>query len=228
LRTPCSWTERAREVARTHGLSKSWIYELIRRYRAGGSEALEPRSRRPRCCRRQTSAQTVKAIVQLRSELQTQGHDAGAETIAYHLAQTHEQIPSVSTIWRILRREGLVVSEPRKRPRSSLIRFEARLPNECWQADITAWQLASGEVVDPYFRVREDKVDKAGKVSLRYDSRLYKIGLGRAHKGRVVKLLIADQDIRVIDANGQLIRELTLDPSRIYQPISQGLVSPMS
>jgi len=72
-----------------------------------------------------------------------------------------------------------------------------------------------------YFRVRCDRVDKKGKVSLRFDSRLYKIGLGRAHKGREVKLLIADQEIRVIDSNGELIRELTLDPSRIYQPIAR-------
>jgi hypothetical protein len=59
-----------------------------------------------------------------------------------------------------------------------------------------------------------------GKVSLRYDSRLYKIDIGRAHKGRSVKLLIANQEIRVIDLQGELIRELTLDPSRNYQPIS--------
>jgi hypothetical protein len=71
-----------------------------------------------------------------------------------------------------------------------------------------------------YVRARQDKVDKTGKVSLRYDSRLYKIGLGRAHKGRPVKLLIADQNIRVIDSNGELIRELTLDPSRNYQPLT--------
>jgi len=70
-----------------------------------------------------------------------------------------------------------------------------------------------------YFRVREDRVDETGKVSLRYDSRLYKIGLGRAHRGRVVKLLVADQEIRVIDADGELIRELTLDPNRCYQPL---------
>ena len=86
----------------------------------------------------------------------------------------------------------------------------------------------AGAPAGTYFRVREDRVDETGKVSLRYDSRLYKIGLGRAHKGRVVKLLVADQDIRVIDANGELIRELTLDPSRIYQPINRGLMSPMS
>jgi hypothetical protein len=52
-------------------------------------------------------------------------------------------------------------------------------------------------------------------------SRLYKIGVGRAHRGRSVKLLIADQSIRIIDLNGELIRELTLDPSRNYQPIAR-------
>ena len=69
--------------------------------------------------------------------------------------------------------------------------------------------------------MREDRVDETGKVSLRYRSRLYKIGLGRAHKGRVIRLLIADQDIRVIDSNGELIRELTLDPNRNYQPLTR-------
>ena len=71
-----------------------------------------------------------------------------------------------------------------------------------------------------YFRVRQDKVDKAGTVTLRYDSRLYHIGLGRAHKGRSVRLLVADRDVRVIDTNGELIRELTLDPSRDYQRLT--------
>jgi hypothetical protein len=47
------------------------------------------------------------------------------------------------------------------------------------------------------------------------------IGLGRAHKGRRVKLLIADQSIRVIALDGELIRELTLDPTRDYQPLQQ-------
>jgi hypothetical protein len=44
----------------------------------------------------------------------------------------------------------------------------------------------------------------------------------------LIKLVSAGREIRVIDANGELIRELTLDPTRNYQPISQGLVSPMS
>jgi transposase InsO family protein len=138
----------AREVALAHGISKTWIYELIGRYRAGGYEALEPRSRRPRSCKHETPSAIVGAIVELRGELASHGHDAGAETIAYHLAQTRKDVPSLSTIWRILRREGLVVPERQKRPRSSLIRFEAQLPNEMWQADVTAWALASGEVIE--------------------------------------------------------------------------------
>jgi transposase-like protein len=82
-----------REVARAHGISKTWIYELIARYRSGGYEALEPRSRRPRCCPHETSAELVSAIVGPRGELEAQGHDAGAETIAYHLAQTPQRGP---------------------------------------------------------------------------------------------------------------------------------------
>ena len=76
--------------------------------------------------------------------------------------------------------------------------------------------------------MRQDKVDETGKVSLRYISRLYKIGIGRAHKGRPVKLLIADQSIRVIDLDGQLIRELTLDPSRTTSRSRTPSVSTMS
>ena len=101
------------ELAAAHGVHRSWIYKLLGRYREGGYEALQPRSRRPRSCKHETSAEIVEAIVRLRRELESQGHDAGAETIAYHLAQTRKDIPSVSTIWRILRREGLVVAERR-------------------------------------------------------------------------------------------------------------------
>ncbi len=366
----------AREVARAHGISKSWIYELIARYRDGGYRALESRSRRPRSCKHGTPPEVIEAIVALREELHDQGHDCGAAMISYHLTGRIENVPSRTTIWRILRREGLIVPQPQKRPQSSLIRFEAELPNEMWQTDITHWHLAGGEhveimnmiddhsrlflasqaftttkaqdVVDvfhkaaelhglpacllsdngavftatprkgkvllqtelerfgitnknsrPYhpqtcgkierlhqtlkryltrqepaktltelqtqldafvhyynhirphralngrtplqaystkvkarptsqtspethFRVRRDKVDQGGRVTLRHNSRLHHIGIGRAHTGRPIKLLIADQNIRVIDQQtGELLRQLTLDPNRDYQPLNQ-------
>src|SRR5436305_15200286 len=96
-----------------------------------------------RSCPHQTRAEIVRAIVAQRRELETRGHDAGAETIAYHLAQFRKEVPFLSTVWRVLTREALVVHEPRKRPRCSLIRFEAELPNQCWHADVSAWQLAT-------------------------------------------------------------------------------------
>jgi transposase len=37
------------ELARSHGMHRSWIYKLLARYRAEGETGLEPRSRRPRC-----------------------------------------------------------------------------------------------------------------------------------------------------------------------------------
>jgi transposase InsO family protein len=363
------------ELAAAHGVHRSWIYKLLARYRAGGYGALERRSRAPLDSPNRTPTEVVEAIVALRKQLGAEGHDCGAATIAYHLASRIDQVPSVSTIWRILRREGLVCPQPHKRPRSSLIRFCAELPNEMWQADVTHWPLSQGhaeilnmlddhsrlflasrafptvraaDVVDvfrmaialhgapasllcdngavftatprggkvllqlemerlgvlaknsrPYhpqtcgkverlhqtlkrylanqspagtltelqaqldgftayynairphralggrtplqaysarikarpqaarpethFRIRHDRVDGQGKVSLRHDSKLHHIGLGRVHKGRPVKLLIADRDIRVLDLNtGELIRQLTLDPSRDYQPIGGG------
>jgi transposase InsO family protein len=364
------------ELAAAHGVHRSWVYKLLARYREGGYEALESRSRAPRSSPNATPEEVVREVVSLREQLPSQGHDCGAQTIAHHLARELDSVPSVSTIWRILRREGLVVPQPQKRPRSSLIRFEADLPNEMWQADVTHWRLAGGrdveilnmiddhsrlflasrafpttkaaDVVDvfrsaidlhgapagllcdngavftatprggkvllqlemerlgvvaknsrPYhpqtcgkverlhqtlkrylarqvaaktlpelqsqlgafvhyynairphralggrtplqayssrlkarpakapepethFRIRHDKVDTAGTVTLRHDSRLHHIGLGRAHKGKPIKLLVADRDIRVLDAQtGELIRRLTLDPSRDYQPIGR-------
>jgi len=365
------------ELAAAHGVHRSWIYKLLARYKAGGYGALEPRSRAPRSSPNRTPVETVEAILSLREQLSAEGHDCGAQTIAHHLARRSEAVPSVSTIWRVLKREGLVSPQPQKRPRSSLIRFEAELPNETWQADVTHWALAgqghaeilnmiddhsrlflasrafptvkAADVVDvfrmaialhgapasllcdngavftatprggkvllqielerlgiaaknsrPYhpqtcgkvervhqtlkrylarqapagtlgelqvqldgftayynstrphralggrtplqaygarikarptsngypethFRIREDKVDATGTVTLRHDSRLHHIGLGRAHKGRPIKLLVADRDIRVLDARtGELIRRLTLDPTRDYQPIRGG------
>lgn len=365
------------ELAAAHGVHRSWIYKLLARYRAGGYAALEPRSRAPRCCPHKTPSEIVEAIIALREELSSGGHDCGAVTIAHHLGARFEQVPSHSTIWRVLKRAGLITPAPQKRPRCSLVRFEAELPNEMWQADITHWRLAGGEHAEilnmlddhsrlflaslayptakaadvaaafrtavglhgppasflcdngavftaaprggkvllqielerlgvtaknsrpyhpqtcgkverlhqtlkrylakqppaptlsalqdqldafghyyntirphralggrtplqaysarikarpleagagePHLRIRHDKVGPQGTVTLRYESRLHHIGLGRAHTGRPIKLLISDREIRVLDLDtGELIRRLTLDPTRDYQPIGGG------
>ena len=68
-------------------------------------------------------------------------------------------------------------------------------------------------------RVRADRVDADGKLTLRYNGRLYHIGIGRTHARTRVLMLIQDLHIRVINAaTGELLRQLTLDPGRNYQP----------
>ena len=360
-----------RELARLHGISKSWIYQLVTRFRAGGYDALTARSRRPHGCSHQVGPELQAAIIALRQELDAVGYDAGPASIRHHLLQRFPEVPAPGTIWRILSRHGLVTPQPQKRPRSSFVRFEASLPNEMWQADTTHWHLADGQDVEilnllddhsrllvgsdtcrtfkaldvvqsfyaaaelhgfpaalltdngavfsgasrrgkvlleselerlgilakhstPYhpqtcgkverfhqtlkrflarqppapslaalqlqldtfrafynhhrphralggqtplvaftarlkahpvgatpeahFRVRHDRVDQAGKVSLRYLSRLHHIGVGRAHRGEAIHLLVANKDVRILGDDGSLIRQLTLDPSRDYQP----------
>ena len=133
-----------REVARAHGVSKSWVGKLVARFREGGYGALAPRSRAAKTIPHRTSVEVEDEIVKLRKELTDQGLDAGAETIRYHLALRLPDVPSVTTIWRILRRRGFVTPQPHKRPRSSWVRFEARLPNERWQSDVTHWRLRDG------------------------------------------------------------------------------------
>ena len=70
-----------------------------------------------------------------------------------------------------------------------------------------------------HFRVRRDKVDRFGRVTLRYLSRLRHIGLGLAYKGRSVRLLVVGDHVRVVTEGGSLLRELVIDPSRDYQPL---------
>jgi hypothetical protein len=75
---------------------------------------------------------------------------------------------------------------------------------------------------DTHHRVRADIIDDTGTVTLRHGGRLYHIGVGRTHARTRVLLLVRDLDIRIIDAaTGELLRQLTLDTSRNYQPTRQ-------
>lgn len=358
------------EVARDYGVTYRWVHTLVTRYLVGGWEAIEPQSRRPLTSPTKTPDPLESLIVQLRRSLTDTGHDAGPHTIAAHLERDHGTSPAPSTIFKILKRHGLIAAEPKKRPRSSYLRFEANLPNETWQSDFTHWRLASGEGIeiltflddhsrlaltlnahpvvtgqlvltqfratvshygppastltdnglvfttrvrrgrnafenelnllgidqkngrpnhpqtqgkverfqqtlkkwlrnqapaptiddlqaqldsfrnyyntvrphrsldrrtpteayearskatpagtDGHWRIRQDRVDDAGSITLRFNSRMHHIGIGRAHKHERVRILIHNHNIRVINiTTGELLRELTLDPTRDYQP----------
>jgi transposase InsO family protein len=281
-------------------------------------------------------------------------------------------VPSVSTIWRVLKARGFVTPQPHKRPKSSWHRFAAEFPNECWQADVTHVALADGtpmevlNIVDdhsricvasrafvrtrspdvvrtlhkaaqrwgypeafltdngaiftaatrggvgamepellslgirskhsrPYhpqtcgkverfhqtlkrylarqptaetkkqlqatldtfanyynqqrphralgrrtpleafnvrqratprgprincdgYRVRHDRIDKSGRLTLRYRGHLHHIGIGRAYRGWRIVMLVAGREIRVLTLDGPQLRRLILDPTKDYQP----------
>jgi homeodomain-containing protein/integrase-like protein len=136
------------ELARSHPISRSWLFRLLARYRTGGPAALEPRSRRPKSCPSRTAPEIERAIIELRRGLSAAGLDAGPQTIAHHLRLRFATTPSRPTIWRILKSQGLIQPQPHKRPKSSWIRLQADLPNELWQADATHWRLADGSKVE--------------------------------------------------------------------------------
>ena len=81
---------------------------------------------------------------------------------------------------------------------------------------------------DTHFRIRNDRVDRFGKLTVRYESKLRHIGMGVAFRNRRVVLMIADSEVRVLSAEGDLLRTLTLDRDRDYHPRSLGWVSTMS
>ncbi|MGH3042176.1 MAG: integrase core domain-containing protein [Gaiellaceae bacterium] len=68
------------------------------------------------------------------------------------------------------------------------------------------------------FRIRHDRVDQTGKVTLRYAGKLRHLGIGRAHRGQHVLVLAHDRDVRVLTTDGELIAQHQIDPTRNYQP----------
>jgi len=130
------------QVAADYGVARSWIYELLARYRAEGDGAFEPRSRRPLASPSALPQATVELIIGLRRQLAGQGLDAGAHTIAWHLAEQHQLQVSPATIWRTLQKAGLITAEPKKKPKSAYLRFAAEQPNEMWQTDFTHYRLS--------------------------------------------------------------------------------------
>ena len=134
------------DVVASYGVSRSWVYELLARYRTEGQAALEPRSRRPHTSPTAITEHTVDLIIELRKKLAEVGLDAGPDTIAWHLAHHHQIKVSTATISRTLTRQGLVEPNPKKRPKSSYIRFEAAMPNETWQSDFTHYRLNNAAV----------------------------------------------------------------------------------
>jgi hypothetical protein len=78
----------------------------------------------------------------------------------------------------------------------------------------------SGPRIDPAgYRVRHDRIDASGRVTLRYKGRLHHIGVGMAYKGWRVVMLVAGLEVRILDLEGGQLRRVLVDPTKDYQPI---------
>ena len=101
-----------------------------------------------------------------------------------------------------------------RRPHRAL---HGRTPLEAFNARLKA---APRTTTPPNnYRVRYDHVDAWGRVTLRFQSRLRHIAIGRGYMHWPVTLLVADAQVRVVADDGSLLRELIIDPSRDYQPL---------
>jgi transposase InsO family protein len=142
------------EFCRSHGVSTWFFWDLRRRHPERGDAVLATASRAPRSNANKTPSAVEEAIVTIRKELIDAGLDGGPDTIAFHLRDLPD-LPSRSTIWRILTARGFIVPEPAKAPKTAGRSFVAERANECWQLDDTAWELADGTGVK-IFNVLDD------------------------------------------------------------------------
>ena len=136
------------QVAADFGVSKGWVSKLMARYRAEGEAAFTARSRRLHTSPMAIGDAVVQRILGLRHQLAVAGLDAGPDTIAWHLHHHHNVTVSAATIARYLSKAGLVTPEPQKRPKTSYIRFQAAMPNECWQSDFTHFLFIDGATTE--------------------------------------------------------------------------------
>jgi transposase InsO family protein len=122
------------EVAGRYGVSRQAVHTWIGKYRKEGLAGLADRSHRPHFQPRQTHAGVEALISQLRS-----GHPRwGPRRLAYELAKAGvSPVPSLSTIYRVLVRHGLVAARKRKRRRQDYKRWQREAPMQLWQLDIT-------------------------------------------------------------------------------------------
>jgi transposase InsO family protein len=136
------------QFCREQQISRQTFYKFRRRFGQEGLAGLEDRSRRPVTCPGQTSAAVEEVVLRRRKQLLEDGRDHGPQSIQWSLQRDqHPNVPSRSTIWRILTRHGLITAQPQKRPKSAIQRFCFSRPNECWQSDWTQWSLVDGAAV---------------------------------------------------------------------------------
>lgn len=156
-----SWPEDSPRGAVTffckqHNVSRSWFYKVRGEAELKGQwGALELGSTKPASHPAATPEAMAELALAIREELKKGGFDYGPLSVGAKLRRQGLRPPSRATLARIFTRAGVVIPEPRKKPRGAFRRFVYPAPNCCWQIDATDWTLVNGRVV-VIFQVEDD------------------------------------------------------------------------
>jgi len=155
-----------------HGISRQVFAKIRQRARAGGEmAAIAPRSRAPRSSPSRTGTDVIARALVVRAELAAAGLDHGPLSVADRIRRAGQAAPSRATLARAFTAAGVVVPEPRKKPRSALRRFVYPAPNCLWQIDAVDWSLADGspaaifQVTDDHSRMNLASLAARGETS---------------------------------------------------------------
>lgn len=99
--------------------------------------------------------------------------------------------------------------------------IERKTPQEVYAARGKAGPSSEPIDLSGGRKLRHDKLDSKGTVTLRINGQMHHIPCGRAYAGSGVRVLVDNLDIRVIGVDGSPLRHLTLDPTRNYQPLGR-------
>jgi len=129
-----------------HGISRKTFYVLRARALQDGPDAvLVPRSRRPKTSPTRLDDQMTIDALRVRATLEASGLDHGPISVRDKMLALDLPAPSVASLARIFRAQGVARFEPKKKPRAAYRRFVYPAPNACWQLDGTQYRLKTGE-----------------------------------------------------------------------------------
>jgi putative transposase len=99
-------------LCREYGISRETGHKWIRRYKKNGYNGLSELSRRPKTSPLSSSEEMVVAVIACKEKYPAWG----PEKIGVILKRTLQNVPSRSTIARVLKRLGMVEKRNKKRP----------------------------------------------------------------------------------------------------------------
>jgi transposase InsO family protein len=126
------------EVAQKFGVSRQSVHSWLQRYEEGGAEALGERSTRPKTSPKQIASAIEARILELRRH-----HPSwGPVHLRYQLQREGvAPLPSESSVYRALRRSGLIEEKSRRKKLPAFRRWERGRPMELWQMDVVGGVL---------------------------------------------------------------------------------------